>query len=112
MATDDVLPTRGSRRHRYGLPVVEGKEPQRVEKPWGHEVWWAHTASYAGKLLIVNAGHALSLQYHREKDETSYLLSGKLRLVQGESADALPSGRSSRGKTGATSTVSSIPSRP
>jgi mannose-6-phosphate isomerase len=62
-------------------------EPQlrRVEKPWGHEVWWAHTEHYAGKLLTVHAGHALSLQYHREKDETSYLLSGRLRLIQGVS---------------------------
>lgn len=65
------------------------EEPKRVEKPWGHEVWWAHTDSYAGKLLVVNGGHALSLQYHREKDETSYLLSGRLRLVQGKAADSL-----------------------
>jgi quercetin dioxygenase-like cupin family protein len=63
--------------------------PKRVEKPWGHEVWWAHTDHYAGKLLVVEAGHSLSLQYHREKDETSYLFSGKLRLVQGEAADSL-----------------------
>jgi quercetin dioxygenase-like cupin family protein len=65
------------------------EEPKRVEKPWGHEVWWAHTDSYAGKLLVVNAGHALSLQYHRDKDETSYLLSGRLRLIQGKTADSL-----------------------
>lgn len=64
-------------------------EPKRVEKPWGHEIWWAQTDSYAGKLLIVNGGHALSLQYHREKDETSYLLSGRLRLSQGSSVDSL-----------------------
>ena len=48
------------------------RQTKRVDKPWGHEVWWAQTESYAGKLLVVNAGHALSLQYHREKDETSY----------------------------------------
>ena len=65
------------------------REPQRVEKPWGHEIWWAHTDAYAGKLLVVNAGHALSLQFHREKDETSYLLSGRLRLVQGASTEEL-----------------------
>lgn len=65
------------------------QQTMRVEKPWGHEVWWAQTDSYAGKLLVVNEGHALSLQYHREKDETSYLLSGKLRLIQGASADTL-----------------------
>lgn len=65
------------------------EKPKKVEKPWGHEVWWADTDRYAGKLLVVNAGHALSLQYHREKDETSYLLSGRLRLTQGANAKAL-----------------------
>jgi mannose-6-phosphate isomerase len=64
-------------------------EPKRVEKPWGHEVWWAHTPHYAGKLLHVKAGHQLSLQMHREKDETSYLLSGRLRLTRGPNADDL-----------------------
>ena len=62
--------------------MTEG-EPRRVEKPWGHEVWWAHTDLYAGKLLYVDAGHRLSVQLHREKDESSYLLSGRLRLTRG-----------------------------
>lgn len=63
--------------------------PQRVDKPWGHELWFAHTEHYAGKLLVVEAGHRLSLQYHREKDESCYLLSGRLLLVQGPSPDQL-----------------------
>jgi mannose-6-phosphate isomerase len=63
--------------------------PHRVDKPWGHEVWWAQTDLYAGKLLYVEAGHRLSLQFHREKDESSYLLSGRLRLTRGASADEL-----------------------
>jgi mannose-6-phosphate isomerase-like protein (cupin superfamily) len=63
--------------------------PRRVEKPWGYEIWWAHTDDYAGKILHVNAGHRLSLQYHIEKDESCYLLSGKLLLVQGDSAEEL-----------------------
>ena len=53
-------------------------EVRRVEKPWGHEIWWAKTERYVGKILHVTAGHALSLQYHNVKDETIYLLSGKL----------------------------------
>jgi len=57
--------------------------PRRVEKPWGHEVIWAETPVYVGKILHVNAGHALSLQYHREKDETIYLLSGQVRFWVG-----------------------------
>lgn len=49
-----------------------------VPKPWGHEVIWAHTDRYVGKILHIKAGHQLSVQYHRRKDETVYLLSGEL----------------------------------
>jgi quercetin dioxygenase-like cupin family protein len=55
----------------------------RVDKPWGHEIIWARTERYVGKLLHINAGHALSLQYHRVKDETISLLLGTLRLQLG-----------------------------
>jgi len=54
---------------------------RRVEKPWGHEVIFAHTGRYAGKLLRVEAGHALSLQYHERKEETLYLASGHCEFV-------------------------------
>ena len=50
----------------------------RVEKPWGYELHWAKTDRYVGKLIHVNAGHALSLQYHNVKDETIFLWSGRL----------------------------------
>lgn len=63
--------------------------PREVEKPWGSELWYAHTGRYAGKILRVSAGHKLSVQYHLEKDETSYLLSGRLLLEQGDSPDAM-----------------------
>ena len=49
-----------------------------VPKPWGHEIIWAHTDRYVGKILHIRAGHALSVQYHERKDETVYLLSGEL----------------------------------
>ncbi|HEX6964728.1 MAG TPA: cupin domain-containing protein [Gemmatimonadaceae bacterium] len=49
-----------------------------VEKPWGHEVIWAHTDRYVGKVLHIKAGHALSVQYHERKDETISLLSGEM----------------------------------
>lgn len=60
--------------------------PYRVEKPWGHEIIWARTDRYVGKILHVEAGHVLSLQYHERKDESIYVLSGEiiLRLQQGE----------------------------
>jgi mannose-6-phosphate isomerase len=49
-----------------------------VPKPWGHETIWAHSNRYVGKILHINAGHALSAQYHNRKDETVHLLSGEL----------------------------------
>jgi mannose-6-phosphate isomerase len=58
-------------------------QPRRVEKPWGHELIWAETAQYLGKILHVKAGEALSLQYHKEKDETIHLLAGRMRLWVG-----------------------------
>lgn len=62
---------------------------ERVDKPWGHELIWARTDRYVGKLLHIEAGHALSLQYHRRKDETLYLLSGTLQLEVGDDERAL-----------------------
>lgn len=53
-------------------------EVKVVPKPWGHEIIWAHTDRYVGKVLHINAGHALSVQYHERKDETVYLLAGEL----------------------------------
>ena len=53
-------------------------EVTKVPKPWGHEIIWAKTERYVGKILHVKAGHALSVQYHNRKDETVYLLSGEL----------------------------------
>jgi mannose-6-phosphate isomerase len=54
-------------------------EVRKVPKPWGHEIIWAHNDRYAGKILHINAGQALSVQYHERKDETVYLLAGELR---------------------------------
>ena len=52
--------------------------PVRVEKPWGHELIWASTDRYAGKILHINAGHLLSLQYHEVKHESIYVLAGRM----------------------------------
>lgn len=53
---------------------------RKVEKPWGYELIFAHTERYVGKVLHVDAGHALSLQYHELKDETLYLMDGEVEL--------------------------------
>jgi mannose-6-phosphate isomerase len=55
-------------------------DPERVDKPWGYELIWAKTEHYCGKLLVVRAGHELSLQFHREKDESWYVLEGRAQL--------------------------------
>ena len=55
-------------------------EPRRVPKPWGHELIWALTDRYCGKLLVIEAGKRLSLQKHVQKDESIHVLSGRLRL--------------------------------
>jgi len=52
--------------------------PKRVDKPWGHEIWWALTERYVGKILHVRQGESLSLQYHEVKDETILIQSGRL----------------------------------
>jgi mannose-6-phosphate isomerase-like protein (cupin superfamily) len=51
-----------------------------VNKPWGHELIWAHTERYVGKILHINKGESLSYQYHRVKDESIRLLSGMLEI--------------------------------
>ena len=52
--------------------------PFRVEKPWGHELIWARTDRYVGKVLHIEPGHLLSLQYHEKKDETIHVLRGEI----------------------------------
>ena len=54
---------------------------KRVEKPWGYEIVYAATDQYAGKILFVRKGEALSLQYHEQKDETLYIQQGSVEFV-------------------------------
>ena len=49
-----------------------------VPKPWGHEKIWARSDRYVGKIIHINAGHELSVQFHEKKDETIHLLSGEI----------------------------------
>jgi quercetin dioxygenase-like cupin family protein len=55
--------------------------PRRVDKPWGHELIWAWTDRYVGKLLVIETGKRLSLQHHEVKDEWIHVLDGLLRLT-------------------------------
>lgn len=64
--------------------------PYRVEKPWGYELIWAKTDRYVGKILHIEPGHLLSLQYHERKDETIFVLTGEIVFrVQEQSSDEL-----------------------
>jgi mannose-6-phosphate isomerase len=69
-----------------GTTVIETLK--RVEKPWGYELWWAVTDRYVGKVIHVNKGHALSLQYHNRKDETIFVWAGKI-LFERQEGDSL-----------------------
>lgn len=63
-----------------GVIDMEEKLPRKTEKPWGNELLYALTPQYAGKVISVNKGFRLSLQYHKEKDESMYLLQGKVKF--------------------------------
>ena len=72
-----------------------------VPKPWGYEKIWANTDRYVGKMLHINAGQALSVQYHERKDETVYLLAGEMKywVSPGEATGDRPAiGRGPRGR--------------
>jgi mannose-6-phosphate isomerase len=64
-------------------------EPRRVDKPWGHELLWAVTDAYCGKLLFVRAGESLSLQFHRVKDEAWYVQTGRAEVEIGAVGEAV-----------------------
>ena len=64
--------------------AVVDQDVTRVEKPWGYELHWAKTERYVGKVLHINAGHALSLQFHNLKDETIYVQRGRMMFEIGQ----------------------------
>ena len=62
----------------------------RTDKPWGHESLFALVdGKYCGKAIHVNEGHALSLQYHEQKEETISVFSGRLKVEVGEHESSL-----------------------
>ena len=63
------------------------KVVRRVEKPWGYELIFAHTERYVGKLLHIEPGQALSLQFHNQKDETFFVAQGEIELLVEENGE-------------------------
>ena len=76
---------------------MDNAVPYRVEKPWGYELIWARTERYVGKVLHIEPGHLLSLQYHEKKDETIHVLRGEIIFRVGPGREDL---RERRMRTG------------
>ena len=74
-------------------------DAHKVEKPWGYELRWATTDRYAGKILHIRQGEALSLQYHEQKDEYQYVMRGSVDMEIGGADGALTTRRMSAGDT-------------
>lgn len=71
-------------------PQAEIYPASTQAKPWGQELIFAVVpGKYVGKVIQVNAGHSLSLQYHREKEETISMLAGEALVRYGPAADKL-----------------------
>lgn len=81
------------------LPAIGRAEDTRVEKPWGYEIRWAVTDRYLGKILHVNQGESLSLQYHREKDECQLVIKGAVDVELGGPDGSLVEHRMRAGDT-------------
>jgi mannose-6-phosphate isomerase len=64
-------------------PKIKRADESRVDKPWGYEIRWAVTSRYLGKILHVNKGEALSLQYHERKDEWLLVSEGAVDMEIG-----------------------------
>ena len=79
MAKKPSQKAKPKRSVRKRVPARSARVPiTHVSKPWGYEKIWALSERYVGKILHINAGHELSVQYHNKKDETIYLLSGEI----------------------------------
>lgn len=69
------------------IAVIKGRlmQTRTVSKPWGHELIYAVTDKYVGKILHIKKGEALSLQYHQKKDETIHIHSGRIKFFSAAS---------------------------
>ena len=74
-------------------------EASRVDKPWGYELRWGVTDRYAGKVLHIKKGEALSLQYHEQKDEYQYVVRGVVDMELGREDGVLTRHRMEAGDT-------------
>ena len=66
---------------------------KKIKKPWGHELLFAHTKDYVGKILVIEKNEELSLQYHEQKEESIYVAQGKLEVEIGDESLVLDQGQ-------------------
>ena len=81
---------------RWSAARDRGGRAAPVDKPWGHELIWVLTDRYCGKVIAIETGRRLSLQYHERKDESVYVMSGRLRLHLEDDAGVMTSASSGR----------------
>jgi mannose-6-phosphate isomerase-like protein (cupin superfamily) len=81
------------------MPEFGRVDATKVEKPWGYELRWGITDRYAGKVLHINKGEALSLQYHERKDEYQYVVTGAVDIELGGADGKLERHRMRAGDT-------------
>jgi len=70
--------------------MIQHKE---VKKEWGKEIWIVNR-DYCGKKLILNKGFRCSMHYHKNKDETFYILRGKVLMETGNKKQIIIPGHS------------------
>jgi mannose-6-phosphate isomerase-like protein (cupin superfamily) len=80
-----------------GAGPVRRIDDARFDKPWGYELRFAITDRYLGKVIHVNQGEALSLQYHEEKDETLLMTKGIMDLELGDGGEDMVTHRLTEG---------------
>jgi mannose-6-phosphate isomerase len=81
------------------LPELGRVDDDKVDKPWGYELRWAITERYAGKILHIKKGEALSLQFHEKKDEYQYVIKGAIDIELGGPEGELTTRRMKVGDT-------------
>lgn len=62
-----------------------------IKKPWGKEVFLEVNKKYMFKRLHMKKGHRCSLQFHKKKRETIYVLKGVLQITSGDKISNLKS---------------------
>ena len=69
------------------MQMSSSRDIELVHKGWGFEKWIVNNEEYCGKLLYFVKGKKCSYHYHKIKDETFYVQSGKILLRYGDDDD-------------------------